>query len=111
MVTKVKTEKKRTKQRSKGFAQAVLGKLAGVIQPRVQKVGPEHFGIVSIDCARDRSKWMLTDFYGRVLVPPTTVEHGRSHIQLALLMCRQAIEKHGIKDTIPEIFAVALPIG
>ena len=54
---------------------------------------------------------MLTDFYGPVLVPPTTVEHGRSHIQLALLMCRQAIEKHGIKDTIPEIFAVALPIG
>lgn len=100
MVTKVKTEKKRTKRRSKEFAQAVLGKPAGVIQQRVQDVGPEHFGIVSIDCAKDRSKWMLTDFYGRVLVPPTTVEHGRSHIQLALLMCRQAIEKHDIKDTI-----------
>ena len=100
MVTKVKTEKKRTKRRSKGFAQAVLGKPAGVIQQRVLEFGPEHFGVVSIDCAKDRSKWMLTDFYGRVLVPPTTVEHGRSHIQLALLMCRQAIEKFDIKDTI-----------
>ena len=26
----------------------------GVIQPRVQKVGPEHFGIASIDCAKAR---------------------------------------------------------
>lgn len=100
MVTEVKTEKKSTKRRSKAFVQAVLGKPAGVIQQRVQTAGPEHFGIVSVDCAKDRSKWMLTDFYGRVLVPPTTVEHGRSHIQLAILTCRQAVEEHAIKDMI-----------
>jgi hypothetical protein len=35
----------------------------GVIQPRVQKVGPEHFGIV--DCAKARFKWMFCDFYGK----------------------------------------------
>lgn len=45
----------------------------GVIQPRVQRVGPEHFGVVSIDCAKARFKWMLCDFYGKVLIPPITV--------------------------------------
>jgi hypothetical protein len=34
----------------------VLQKPRGVIHPRVQQVGPEHFGIVSIDCAKARSK-------------------------------------------------------
>ena len=46
-----------------------LHKPLGVVHPRVQAVGPEHFGIVSVDCAKARSKWMLADFYGQVLVP------------------------------------------
>ena len=49
----------------------------GSVHPRVQKVGPEHFGIVAVDCAKARSKWMLADFYGNVLVPPTEVEHAK----------------------------------
>ena len=54
-----------------------VAKPSGSIHPRVQKVGPEHFGIVAVDCAKARSKWMLTDFYGNILIPPTTVEHTR----------------------------------
>ena len=77
-----------------------MGKPSGQIQERVKQVGPEHFGVVSVDCAKDRSKWMLADFYGRVLIPPTSVEHRRSEIQLALLTLKLAVEKHGIKDTI-----------
>ena len=46
---------------------------SGSLHPRVQKVGPEHFGIVAVDCAKARSKWMLADFYGRILVPPTVL--------------------------------------
>ena len=34
-------------------------KPSGSLHPRVQKVGPEHFGIVAVDCAKARSKWML----------------------------------------------------
>ena len=56
----------------------------GVIQPRVQRVGPEHFGIVSVDCAKARFKWMLCDFYGSVLIAPTTVEHNRPELELAV---------------------------
>src|SRR5271165_4977020 len=52
-------------------------KPSGSLHPRVQKVGPEHFGIVAVDCAKARSKWMLADFYGRILIPPTVVEHNK----------------------------------
>lgn len=99
-VTKTTTGKKSTKRRSKAFAAAVMGRPAGQIQERVKVAGPEHFGIVSVDCAKDRSKWMLADFYGRIIVPPTVVEHQKNQIQLTLLILKQAIEKHSIKDTI-----------
>jgi transposase len=69
-----------------------------VIQARVQKVGPEHFGIVAVDCAKARSKWMLCDFYGKVLIPPTVVEHHRVGLQLATIQLREAIERHGLQD-------------
>ena len=96
MVAKVKTGKKSTKGRSKAFVQAVLGKPSGVIQPRVQQAGPERFGIVSIDCAKDRSKWMLCDFYGRVLVPPSIVEHRRNELHMAVLALHKAVAAGGL---------------
>jgi hypothetical protein len=42
------------------YVQKPLGQLT----ERVQRVGPEHFGIVSIDCCKNVSKFMLADFYG-----------------------------------------------
>ena len=63
MITKVKTGKKSTKRRTKAFAAAVMGKPSGQILERVKQATPEHFGIVSVDCAKERSKWMLADFY------------------------------------------------
>ena len=56
----------------KGF---VLQKPNGQLVPRVQAVGPEHFGIVAIDCAKARSRYFLADFYGRTLLEPTTLPH------------------------------------
>ncbi len=49
----------------------------GVIHPRVQAVGPEHFAFICVDCAKSRSKMMIADFYGRVLMEPTIIEHNR----------------------------------
>ena len=50
-------------------------------------VGPEHFGIVGIDCAKPRCiKWMLCDFYGNVLIPPTIVALNRNDIQAAVAL-------------------------
>jgi transposase len=89
---------KRNSRRSGGGGIALLGKPNGVIQPRVQAARPERFGIVAVDCAKARSKWMLCDFYGRVLLPPTTVEHGRSQLQLATVQLREACQRHGLVD-------------
>jgi len=99
----VATKKSRTKRktgRSKKFSLAVLGKPTGIIQPRVQAVGPQHFGIVVVDCAKVRSKWMLVDFFGNVLVEPAIVEHSRTALQTAVALVRAAIRKHSLAEII-----------
>lgn len=76
-----------------------LQKPRGLVHPRVQAVGgPQFFGIVSVDCAKMRSKWMLADFYGNILIPPAEVDHNRVEFELAIRQVREAIAKHGIKD-------------
>src|SRR6516225_9816857 len=88
----------RRHKRSRSRPQQVLHKPSGAIHHRVQKVGPEHFGIVSVDCAKARSKWMLCDFYGNLLIPPTIVEHNRAGFEAAVAQLRQALPAHGIHD-------------
>lgn len=97
MATKGNSRKSRTS------GPAVLGKPNGVIQPRVQAVGPEHFGVVAVDCAKARSKWMLCDFYGKLLVPPTIVEHQRTALQVAVLQLQEACARHGLRDHVVAI--------
>jgi transposase len=78
-------------------------KPSGSLHPRVQKVGPEHFGIVAVDCAKARSKWLLADFYGTILVPPTTVEHNKQGFDAAIAEIRRAIDRHQIADVLVAI--------
>jgi transposase len=89
-----------TFQRKRGRTRRpdVLQKPRGVIHPRVQKVGPEHFGVVAVDCAKARSKWMLADFYGNVLVPPVVVEHDRAGFDAAVAALREAVKQRDIRD-------------
>src|SRR5436309_14613373 len=77
---------------------ASVGKPHGVLHPRVQKVGPEHFGIVCFDCAKARSKFLLADFYGRVLIPPTLVAHNRPDLDAAIAQVRHAFAEHQLTD-------------
>ena len=79
-------------------AELSLSKPAGVLHPRVQRVGPEHFGIVCFDCAKARSKFLLADFYGRILIPPTTVAHNRPELEAAVEQVRQAFDTHHLLD-------------
>src|SRR5436305_4383730 len=78
----------------------VLQKPRGIIAPRVQKVGPEHFGVVAVDCAKARSKWMLSDFYGNVLLPPAVVEHDRAGFDAAVAGLRAAVKERDLRDLI-----------
>jgi transposase len=90
---------RRPRSRHPGFLQ----KPRGAFHPRVQKVGPEHFGIVSVDCAKARFKWMLCDFYGNVLVPPTKVAHTRAALDEAIAQLRQAMTAHALHDVLVAI--------
>ncbi len=66
-----------------------VAKPRGTIHPRVQKVGPEHFGIVSVDCAKARSKWMLCD------------EHQRPAFQQAVTRVREAMNDRTVWHGLP----------
>src|SRR5215472_1216766 len=75
-----------------------VSKPRGVLHPRVQQVGPEHFGIVCFDCHKGSSKFLLADFYGRVLVPPTHVAHVRPDLDAAIAQVRGAFLEHQLRD-------------
>jgi transposase len=90
----------RPRRSSAAKSDAHLGKPRGILSPRVRAVGPDHFGIVAVDCAKARSKWMFTDFYGRVLIPPTVLEHRRNGFGQAITRLRQAIASQHIHDLV-----------
>jgi transposase len=82
---------------------AHVAKPRGLLHPRVQRVGPEHFGIVCYDCHKGRSKFLLADFYGRVLIPPTKVEHNRPDLDATVAQVRQAFAEHQLRDGVVAI--------
>src|SRR5438045_7804433 len=88
------TRRRSSRRRTPGS----VGKPRGVLHPRVQQVGPEHFGILCFDCGKRRSKLLLADFYGRVLIPPTPVEHNRPSLDQAVALARQAFTEHQLTD-------------
>jgi hypothetical protein len=87
-------------QRRSATPSQTIHKPRGVIAPRVQAVGPEHFGIVCVDCAKARSKWMLTDFYGRILVDATEAEHTQPCFKAMTQTVRAALDQFTIRDQI-----------
>lgn len=97
MVTKFRSKKGRSHR------YLTVAKPSGSLHPRVQKVGPEHFGIVAVDCAKARSKWMLADFYGHILIPPTVVEHNKHGFDSAITEIRRAMDRHRLGDVLVAI--------
>src|SRR5260370_33988224 len=94
----------RTRRRpSPRRAPVSVGKPRGVLHPRVQAVGPEHFGVLCFDCAKARSKFMLANFYGSVLIPPQTVAHTPGHLQAVIDQVRQACAQYQLRDLIVAI--------
>lgn len=83
--------------------QHTIAKPRGVIHPRVQQVGPEHFGIVCFDAGKRNSKFLLADFYGNVLIPPTPVPHNRPALEQAIALIRQAFTDHQLHDGVVAI--------
>jgi transposase len=84
--------------RRRAARQDSIHKPRGKIDQRVQEVGPKRFGIVTVDCAKARSEWMLCDFFGNVLAPPATVEHHKAAFAEMLTRLKQAIDKHRLRE-------------
>src|SRR5580700_8048927 len=78
----------------------VLQKPNGHFTPRVEAIGPEHFGIVAIDCAKARSRYFLGNFYGRTLLEPTTLNHSSADFHAAIDRIRQAQAQHDLRDLV-----------
>ncbi len=94
MVTRCRVRK------SRGSRKRFIGKPTGQVQERVQAVGPEHFGVVAVDCAKRRSKWMLCNFYGKVIIEPTKVEHTAGGLRAMTQFVAKACKAEGLTDTI-----------
>jgi hypothetical protein len=100
MVTKRKsTRNSKQSQRKRRY----IGKPTGIIQQRVQEATPQRFGIVSVDCAKRRSKWLLCDYFGRVIIEPTAVEHNAGCLAAMTHQVQAACEAEGIVDCIAAI--------
>lgn len=93
----------RTRFRRRRSSRKIVHRANGALHSRVQKVGPERFGIVCVDVAKGKSKWMLCDFYGKVLVEPAEVLHTRCGFELAVLQLREGLRKHRIRDQVVAI--------
>ena len=93
----------KSKRRRSHRRYRLVHKPKGALQPRVQRVGPEHFGIAAVDCGKDKSRWMLCDFYGKVLREPADLMHARGSFELAIFQLREAMAKHDLKDVIVAI--------
>lgn len=100
MVTKTKKQKQSAKSNP---SRRYVGKPGGVIQQRVQQAGPQRFGVVAVDCAKKRSKWFLCDFYGRVIVEPTPVEHNAGSLKVMALQIQDACQAEGLVDMIAAV--------
>jgi hypothetical protein len=91
----------RTKKRKvSGLQRRLIGNPGGQIQERVQAAAPKHFGVVAVDCAKRRSNWMLCNFYGKVLVEPTAVEHTTEVLRGMTQRVAAACRAEGLTDTI-----------
>jgi hypothetical protein len=86
---------------SRGASEESLQKPRGSIHARVQQIGPEHFGIVCVDCAKARSKWLLADFYGKLVVPPTQVAPNRVELDFMISQVRRACQEHNLRRPHP----------
>lgn len=75
----------------------------GRIDKRVQEVGPERFGIASVDCAKHRSKWTLRNFFGKVLQEPQTVEHNEPALRAMIAALRGAVDRYHLAHVLVAI--------
>jgi len=95
---------RRKNRTSRRRARHVPGqKRRGGFQDRVQKVKPEHFAIVPVDCGKSEGQIRVADFYGNVLLKPFSFEISRAGIESTCKLVRETFERHKIYDCVCSI--------
>jgi hypothetical protein len=89
MAQRVRSRRKKSARRHLSLSPPPAGELAA----RVREVGVERFAFVCVDLAKHRSRWMMADFLGQVLVPPTTVEHSAGRLNALVGRIRQVVQE------------------
>lgn len=90
-------------RRVRGRRPFLVHKPAGTLAPRVAAAGAQRFGILAVDCAKRRSKLLLVDFLGAVLLPPFEVEHESGALDAAADQVRAAARRHGLVDLVAAV--------
>lgn len=91
---------------SSKFAKRRIGARAAFVpagadlRDRVESAGPARFGVVAVDCAKSQSRWRLADFYGHLLIPPTTVDHRVRDLDHVVERVREVQQQHRLTDLI-----------
>ena len=89
-----RANRRKRNSRSKPRTVQNVQKASGVIGHRVKHVDGEKFAIVSVDPAKNRSEWMMADYFGNLLIEPQTLEHQAAFFKLAVVQIREAQQQH-----------------
>jgi transposase len=67
---------------------------------RVREVGAEHFGILPVDCHKERFAVLLANFHGQVLMDMQVVENTGPALAALVERVKQEAERHGLTDLV-----------
>jgi len=90
-------------RRAGGRSPALVPSGGSQVAACVEAVGPDRFGVVAVDCAKASSRWRLANFYGRILITPTTLNHRRGDVDAAIAAIKQAQKAHKLKTIVVAI--------
>ena len=93
----------RRKRRGRRRGTLHVQKRSNALEPRVQRVGPDRFGILAVDPAKHRFSLCLANFYAKVLAAPFVVENTRSALEALPDTVRSLCESYGLQDLVVAI--------
>jgi transposase len=67
---------------------------------RVQRVGPEHFGILAVDSSKRNFALLLSDYYGAILADMLEVKNTGPALAGLVVTLRALCERHGLHDLV-----------
>ncbi len=76
------------------------GSQLGQYAQRIHAVGPAHFGIVTIDCAKHRSILRMRSALGQELLPPSVFTHTHSALKQVLDNVIRVRSQHDLRDIV-----------